>query len=239
MQLTLFGVKDVTDGFKGLAVMPTVDTNGDGIPDAANTNGYISRLQATTNIGDMILAGVGGGVSLENGMNYFGSLGYTHTIANTNYNSMGFGGLLSDAAPIFDAGTGAFTGNYATNGVGQDHNGYSIYVGMQIPAPRGKFGLEYNYGSKYWIPFTQAQDDILGSKLATRGHVGEVYYIFDLNPRAFIKLGALYYDYQYTGSGSPVGLPQKVDSIKAGTAYSAFPVIDTAWDANLSMTVKF
>ncbi|WP_020677613.1 DUF3373 family protein [Geopsychrobacter electrodiphilus] len=234
LQMTLFGVKDVSDGFKGLAVMPM------GLAaDGSNPLGYISRLQASTNIGDMILAGVGGGVSLMNGMNFFGSFGYTRTIANNNFNGMGFGGLLSDAAPIYDAATGAPTGNYAQDGVGKDHNGYSVYVGMQIPAPMGKLGLEYNYGSEYWIPFTQAQDDVLGSKLATRGHVGEVYYIFDINPRAFIKLGALYYDYQYTGSGSPVGKPQKVADVKDGKAYSAFPVVDTAVDVNLSMTVKF
>jgi glycerol-3-phosphate acyltransferase PlsX len=59
----------------------------------------------------------------------------------------------------------------------------------------GKIGLEYNYGSEYWTPFTQAQDDMLGSKLATRGHVGEAYYIVDVNPNMFLKFGGLYYDY--------------------------------------------
>lgn len=238
LQLTLFGAKDVTDGFKGVGVMPMIDSNGDGIGDSMNTNGYISRLSATTNIGDMILGGIGYGRRLENDMVFFGSLGWTRTIGNSNFNSMGFGGLLSDAAPIF-TGVGAFTGNYAQDGVGETHDGYSVYVGGQIPAPMGKVGLEYNYGSRYWAPFSQAQDDVLGSKLATRGHAGEGYYIVDINPRMFLKLGAIYYKYNYTGSGSMLGKPQKISDVKNGTAYSAFPAVDTAWDAYASMTIKF
>lgn len=250
LQLILFGAMDVTDGFKGLAVMPMIDTNGDMIPDSMNMNQYITRMGATTNVGDMILAGVGTGVSLENGMNFFGSFGYTRTMGNNNFNPMGFGGLLADAAPVMDyidGGADPTLGtsyihdgvSYVTNGLGEDRDGYSVYVGMQIPAPMGKFGLEYNYGSRYWTPFTQAQDDVLGSKLATRGHVGEAYYIFDIAPKAFIKAGVIYYDYEYTGSGSVLGKPQKVEDVLAGNAYSAMPVIDTAWDFNLAMTIKF
>ena len=118
-------------------------------------------------------------------------------------------------------------------------DGYGIYAGVQVPAPLGKFGLEYNFGSKYWTPFTQAQDDVIGSKLATRGHAGEAYYIFDINPNMFIKVGGIYYDYEYTGSGSPVGAPQKVDSVLDGTAFSMLPVVDKAWDGYASLTVKF
>ncbi len=92
-----------------------------------------------------------------------------------------------------------------------------------MPASRfrllwAKPDLEYNYGSKYWTPFTQAQDDMVGSKLATRGHVVEGYYIFDINPKMFIKVGGIYYDYNYTDSGSPVGTPQKVSDVKDGKA---------------------
>ncbi len=238
LQLTMFGAKDISDGFKGVGVMPMIDSNGDGIGDSMNTNDYITRLSATTNVGDMLIGGIGYGRRLDNDVVLFGSLGWTRTLANNNFNSMGFGGLLSDAAPIF-TGAGAFTGSYAKDGVGDNHDGYSVYVGTQIPAPMGKIGLEYNYGSRYWAPFTQAQDDVLGSKLATRGHVGEGYYIFDINPKMFLKVGAIYYDYEYTGSGSMLGKPQKVSDVDDGKAYSAFPVIDTAWDAYASMTVKF
>jgi hypothetical protein len=152
-----------------------------------------------------------------------------------------FGGMGTDA--VFEAELSAdgteiiMVPKNATDDKNQD--GYGFYAGLQVPAPLGKFGLEYNYGSKYWTPFTQGQDDSLGSKLATRGHVGEAYYIFDINPRMFIKLAGLYYDFEYSNSGSPVGKPQKVDDVKDGDAYSLMPVIDTAYDLNASLTVKF
>ena len=79
----------------------------------------------------------------------------------------------------------------------------------------------------------------MGSKLATRGHVGEAYYIFEINPRAFIKVGALYYDYEYTGSGSPVGRPKKVEDVQDGKEFSLLPVLDKVWDLNASVTMKF
>ncbi len=154
---------------------------------------------------------------------------------------------MADATPVFEVTSIDENGNpvlesngeFVTDGLDEDRDGYSIYVGFQTPAPMGKFGVEYNWGSKYWTPFTQAQDDMVGSKLATRGHVGEAYYIFDVNPNMFIKVGALYYDYEYTGSGSPVGKPKKVEDVQDGKEFSMFPVIDTAWDINASLTVKF
>ena len=103
----------------------------------------------------------------------------------------------------------------------------------------GKFGVEYNYGSKYWTPFTQDQDDSVGSKLVTRGHVGEAYYIIDVNPRMSIKLAGIYYDFEYSGSGSPVGKPKDIDDIKDGKEYSLLPVIDSAYDLNATVTVQF
>ena len=55
----------------------------------------------------------------------------------------------------------------------------------------------------------------------------------------FIKLAGLYYDYEYTGSGTPVGAPVKVDDVLDGSAYSLLPVVDTALDINASLTVNF
>jgi len=258
VQFTFFGAKDIADSFKGVAVLPFADNDGDGIPDDFNTGGYVSRFQGQENLGDMLLGGIGFVREEENGIKWFASGAWTHTYANHKFNSMGLGGLLSDATPVMQVGsisvnpvTGApvidltqsvdSDGNpvFVTDGLGKDRNGYSIYVGVQIPAWMGKFGLEYNWGSKYWIPFTQAQDDVAGSKLAARGHVGEAYYIFDINPNMFIKVGGLYYDYTYSGSGSPVGLPKKVSDVKDGKAFSMFPVLDKVWDAYASLTVKF
>ncbi len=88
-------------------------------------------------------------------------------------------------------------------------NGYSVYLGARydIPKSQFKFGVEYNYGSEYWIGMSPGHDDMYASKLATRGHVYEVYGIYDLPGRAaswlgkaFIRVGYQHYRYDYTGS---------------------------------------
>ena len=244
LQLTLFGAKDVNDGFKGTMAFPTqlagifAPTMYQDMQKFDNFN-FVTRVQPSGVIGDMYLGGIGYAYESDDDIKVFGSLGWTR--AEPNGNSGLFGGMLSDA--VFEAelnSTGTeiiMVPKYADDSSSKD--GYGIYVGMQIPAPFGKFGLEYNYGSEYWTPFTQAQDDPVGSKLATRGHVAEAYYIFDINPRMFIKLAGLYYDYEYTGSGTPVGAPQKIDDVMEGTAFSMLPVVDTAFDVNASLTVNF
>ena len=244
LQFTLFGAKDVNDGFKGTMAFPTqlagifAPTMYQDMQKFDNFN-FVTRVQPSGVIGDMYLGGIGFAREEANDIKWFASLGWTR--AEPNGNAGMFGGMLSDA--IFEAELNS-TGTEIimvpkTSDDSDTKDGYGIYVGVQIPAPYGKFGLEYNYGSKYWTPFTQAQDDPIGSKLATRGHVAEAYYIFDINPKMFIKLAGLYYDYEYTGSGTPVGAPQKIDDVLAGTAYSMLPVVDTAFDVNASLTINF
>lgn len=243
-QLTLFRAMDVTDGFKGTIAFPTqfaplfAPTMNADMQNFPNFN-FVTRVQPSTTIGDINLAGLGFAREEDNGINWFGSFGWTQ--ARPNGKTGMFGGLLSDAVWMAELNEAGDTIVMRADRADSDKNrdGYSAYVGVQIPAPMGKFGLEYNYGSKYWTPFTQAQDDLIGSKLATRGHVGEAYYIFDVNPKMFIKLAGLYYDYEYTGSGSPVGKPQKIDDVLDGTAFSMLPAVDTAWNVNAALTVKF
>lgn len=244
LQMTLFRAMDVTDGFKGTIAFPSqfgplfAPTMNADMQKFPNFN-FVTRVQPSTTIGDINLAGLGFAREEMNGINWFGSFGWTQ--ARPNGKTGMFGGMLSDAvwmAELNDAGDEIIMrADHADSDENRD--GYSAYVGVQIPAPMGKFGLEYNYGSKYWTPFTQAQDDLIGSKLATRGHVGEAYYIIDVNPKMFIKLAGLYYDYEYTGSGSPVGKPQKIDDVLDGKAFSMLPAVDTAWNVNAALTVKF
>ena len=244
VQLTAFAAQDVVDGFKGTFAFPTelaaifAPTMYQDMQKFPTFN-FVTRYQPSTVIGDMKLAGLGLAREEDNGLNYFGSFGWTRLEPNGKAGM--FGGMGSDA--VFEAQLSADKTQIImmpTRAENDDNqNGYGVYAGVQIPAPLGKAGLEYNYGSKYWTPFTQAHDDMLGSKLATRGHVGEAYYIFDVNPNMFIKIGGLYYDYIYTGSGSPVGEPQKISKVLDGTAYSMLPVADSAWDGYASLTVKF
>lgn len=244
LQFTLFRAMDVADGFKGMIAFPSqyagffAPTMNQDMQKFPNFN-FVTRVQPSTTIGDINLGGIGFAREEMNGVNWFSSFGWTQ--ADPNGKSGMFGGLLSD--PVYEAQLNSTGSEIIMQAARADsdktRDGFSVYAGVQIPAPMGKLGLEYNFGSKYWIPFTQGQDDMLGSKLATRGNVGEAYYIFDINPNMFIKLGGLYYDYEYTGSGSPVGAPQKVSDVKNGSAYSMLPVVDKAWDAYASLTVKF
>ncbi|KIO38355.1 MULTISPECIES: DUF3373 domain-containing protein [unclassified Shewanella] len=244
LQITLFGAKDINDGFKGTMAFPTqlagifAPTMYQDMQKFSNFN-FQTRVQPSGVIGDMYLGGIGYAYESDEDFKAFASFGWTR--AEGNGNAGMFGGMLSDA--VFEAQLNADGSEIIMMPSAADEadtkDGYGIYVGIQVPAPYGKFGLEYNYGSKYWTPFTQAQDDPIGSKLATRGHVAEAYYMFDINPRMFIKLAGLYYDYEYTGSGTPVGAPQKVDDVINGSAFSMLPVVDTAYDLNASLVVNF
>ncbi len=244
VQATLFRAQDVVDGFKGVLAFPTqyaqlFDQTLGGVTEKFPTFNFNVRYTPTTVIGDINLGALGFTREEDNGFVWFGSVAMTQLVPNGKAGM--FGGLGTDA--VYQATLSSDKSEIYMKPVratdDDTQEGYGVYVGVQIPAPMGKLGLEYNYGSQYWTPFTQAQDDLLGSKLATRGHVGEVYYIFDINPNAFIKIGGLYYDYEYTGSGSPVGKPVKVADVKKSDAYSLLPVVDTAWDVYAKMTMKF
>ena len=130
-------------------------------------------------------------------------------------------------------------GLLSSNGELKSQDGYMIYAGVIFPMPlHARLGLEYNYGSKYWFNFTGAEDSLVSSKLATRGQVYEAYYIQPIFGRNFfVQLGGQYYDYDYTGSGNPLGEPVDIDSI---TSFDAvFPVTDKVWDIYLSATLRY
>ena len=244
LQVTAFRAMDINDGFKGVIAFPTqfmalfaptLYADGQNFP---NFN-FVTRVQPSTTIGDIDLGGLVFARAEENGINWFTSVGMT--ILRPNGKAGMFGGMGTDAVfeATLDSTETVISMKPTTATDSENQTGYGFYAGVQLPAPMGKIGLEYNYGSEYWTPFTQSQDDMLGSKLAARGHVGEAYYIVDVNPSMFIKFGGIYYDYEYTGSGSPVGKPQKVEDVKNGTAFSLLPVVDTAYDLNASLTIKF
>jgi hypothetical protein len=130
-------------------------------------------------------------------------------------------------------------GLLSSNGKLEAHDGYSIYAGVLFPMPLdAKLGLEYNWGSEYWFNFTGAEDSIAGSKLAARGSVVETYYIQPIiSDNFFLKLGMKYFDYEYTGSGNPLGAPEKISELSSLNAI--FPVVDKVWDLSASITMRF
>jgi hypothetical protein len=97
--------------------------------------------------------------------------------------------------------------------------GTSYWLGTQLPIIEdGKLGLEYNHGSKYWRPFTYAEDTMIGSKIAARGNAYEAYFTYQLTDALSAQLRYTKIDYEYTGSngffGNLSGMPMKIDDIK-------------------------
>jgi hypothetical protein len=227
---------DVTDGFTGLTVMPfiisTSDTNGDGQAEyyfAPNSGGFVSRMEPMTNIGDWDAASLLMTSNLQErfdtDIDCFLAGSWTHTnpseiSKNPYYEMMGMG-LLS------------------SNGDLESRDGYGIYTGALFPMPySARLGLEYNWGSKYWFNFTGAEDSLIASKLAVRGSVYESYYIQPIIAKNFfVKGGIQFYDYDYTGSGNPLGAPVKISDANSMDALN--PVADKVWNYYVSATVQF
>ena len=106
-------------------------------------------------------------------------------------------------------------GNQAMLGSTDKESGTSYWLGAQVPnLTGGKFGLEYNHGSKYWRPFTYGEDTMVGSKMAVRGNAYEAYWTQPLISKVFsMQVRYTYLDYDYTGSngffgdgGTPVSM---------------------------------
>jgi hypothetical protein len=233
---------DITDGFTGTTVMPFIVKKqdqklADGSPGQdgvmeyyfeQNSGGYISRLEPMTNIGDWDAASLLFRTNLSEkvaDIDLFLAGSWTHTdptqVSNNPFYEMLGMGLLS------------------SNGDLQTRDGYSIYAGALFPMPfKGRLGVEYNWGSKYWFNFTGAEDSLIGSKLAVRGDVYEAYYIQPIIDKNFsVKLGTQYYDYKYTGSGNPLGEPVRLSSASALNTIN--PVADEVMNYYLSATLSF
>jgi hypothetical protein len=102
-----------------------------------------------------------------------------------------------------------------------NESGTSYWLGAQLPiTENGKLGLEFNHGSKYWRPFSYAEDTLIGSKIAARGDAMEAYFTYQLTDALSAQLRYTKIDYDYTGSngffGSYSGEPRKISDIKAG-----------------------
>lgn len=172
-------------------------------------------------------------------------------------------GAISKTDPSDNLFTFAIDGNAdgnvdMTNGAGllynagnkKSHTGNLIYLGARydIPTTGTKIGAEYNRGSKYWVAFAPAGDDIWTSKLGTRGNVYEVYVIQELKNKpiskrgkAFFRLGYQYYDFQYTGSNSWIGEPVKISDLRKNDPMTAqmFAPLDKAQDIYATFEVQF
>lgn len=247
------GFKDVSNSIKdtdmlGVAVIP-VDTDplrvwlqwnrGFNIFDfPVMSNSNFGNTAPSINLGDIDWYGAGAMSTLKNigpgSLNLFvdGGMSITHPNDNVSANA-GFQGL----------GTGAFFAPEAPS----DKKGYAVFAGVRYDLPsKTKIGFEFNHGSKDWITFAPAADDMWTSKVGTRGNVYEPYIIQELNlkpissyvSKAFFKIGYQYYDFEFTGSNNWVGAPVKIASIQSSDMLMLAPV-KKAHDVYATFEVKF
>jgi hypothetical protein len=202
-------------------------------------NTAFGNTTTTIDLGSMDWYGAGALSTIKNvgpgKLNFFGDVGMSVSHPNNN---------VSAAAGFQGLETGGFFNPEAPN----DKVGWAAYVGARYDyePTKTKLGFEYNHGSKNWIPFDPAADDIWTAKLGTRGNVYEAYVIQDLNlkpissylSKAFFRVGFQYYDFEYTGSNNWVGAPVKISSITANTMQMLTP-LKYAQDIYATFEVKF
>lgn len=212
VQGTALRAWNVTDGFNGLVVMPVDPLTGNATPGPV-----VMRYTPSANLGDIDLGALL--VERHDGpMHTFASMAGMKTRPNTI--TTPFGGLLSDP---FSVPVG--------------HDAWSVYAGARFDVAKSntQIGLEYNHGSRYWFNFTQGADDIVGSKLATRGNAYEAYLSHVIGKNLAVRLSGIRYDNQYSGAGWHVGEPKPLDRMPI----LGFPTYGDAWDARLALTVRF
>ncbi|MCM0082132.1 DUF3373 domain-containing protein [Geomonas sp. Red32] len=202
-------------------------------------NTAFGNTAPTVNLGDIDWYGAGAMSTLKNigpgKLNFFADAGMSITHPNNNVSSnAGFQGLM--------------TGNFFNPEAPNDKTGWAVYLGARYDyePTKTKVGLEFNHGSKNWIPFDPAADDMWTSKLGTRGNVYEAYLIQELNlkpissylSKAFFRVGMQYYDFEYTGSNNWVGAPMKISDVKQTSMLMLTP-LSVARDIYATFDVKF
>jgi len=221
----------ITDGFTGSVVMPfsvvghdyDLDSNYDEFEFNPNYTAGSSRMEAMTEMGDMEWHSfLAQGNTFD--FSWFASLSMSKSDPK--------GRSLNPMYQFMDQ-------DYML-GSDKSKSGHSYWVGVATPKlpGGGKLGFEYNYGSKYWVGMTGAEDDVVGSKLAVRGSVYELYYHQPIvGKRLFATLGYQHFDYEYTGSGNYMGTPTKVKDVNG--LHAMMPVVDKVDKFYASFTFRY
>lgn len=212
VQGTALRAWNVTDGFNSLVVMPVDPVTGNRSPVPA-----VTRLTPSSNLGNIDLAALLT-QRTDGPAHWFLSVAGMKT--HPENVTTPFGGLLSD--PFSPPAS---------------HNAWSVYTGVRVDLRNAEtqIGGEFNRGSRYWFNFTQAADEILLSKLATRGNVYEFYLNQRFGRQTQLRVSALKYDYEYSGSGWHVGEPKPLDEMSV----LGFPTYKDMFNLRVAMTVRF
>ena len=152
-------------------------------------------------------------------------------------------GAMSISDPNEDSMQGMFGTMTQTGLVPQydSKTGYSTWVGLQFPSlisEEGRWGVEYNHGTKYWRAVTYAEDTNIGSKLAARGDAYEAYFTEPLIDDIFsFQLRYTYIDYAYAGSngffGTTTGATNEISTSPSSQ------IVDTASDLRAYLRYRF
>lgn len=125
----------------------------------------------------------------------------------------------------------------------ESKTGTSFWVGTQFPSlisEDGRWGLEYNHGSKYWRSITYGEDTNIGSKIAARGDAYEAYFTeYLVDDILSMQLRYTYIDYKYSGSngffGDNTGTPIEISN----TMGNASMYVDKAQDIRLYIRYRY
>ncbi len=131
----------------------------------------------------------------------------------------------------------------------QDKTGWAVYLGgrYDIEKTGTKLGFEFNHGSRDWITFAPAADDMWTSKVGTRGNVYEGYIIQELKlkpissylSKTFFRVGYQYYDFDYTGSNNWVGGAVNISNLNNPVNAQLFTPLKNAQDLYATFEVHF
>jgi hypothetical protein len=161
----------------------------------------------------------------------------------------GFSDYLDDTT-FFISGAMSITdpdkGGQGMLGSTKSEKGYSVWAGLQMPSlftSDGKWGLEYNHGTKYWRSITYAEDTNIGSKVAARGDAYEAYFTeYLVEDILSMQIRYTYIDYAYSGSngffGSTTGNSMKISDIPASNPMAG-AVVDKAQDIRFYIRYKY
>jgi cell division protein FtsB len=183
-------------------------------------------------------------------LNLFASAALSMTHPNSNRFSANIVTVDPNTGQIISVPNAPIAG-LLDDGTDKDsHTGQAIYLGARydFTSTGTKIGAEYNYGSKNWITFTPASDDMWTSKLGTRGDVLEAYLIQELKQKAvskygkaYFRLGYQYYNFDYTGSNNWIGAPHEISDLTTTDPSKAqlFAPLENAHDIYLTFNVEF
>jgi hypothetical protein len=187
-------------------------------------------------------------VDQQDQMKGFKTVGGLHSFT-ANFIANGIGDEINDFlddTTFFISGAISKTDPNSTGGMLGSPNpevGYSAWVGLQFPSlitEEGRWGLEYNKGSRYWRSITYGEDTNIGSKVATRGDAYEAYFTeYLVEDILSMQIRYTYIDYKYTGSNGFFGSTTGKSAVITPTMQGASNYVDKAQDIRFYLRYKY